>query len=635
MKQIITIVSLLFSLSSLAQGYDPEKVNKKAAALYSKALDYINNDRPREAIPDLLEAIKTDSRFEDAYLTLGGVYGDMRNYAAAVDCFVKAKAIDSVYFREFNLPFSINLAGMGSFQQALDAIEIFLRQPRLNERSRKAGEFRKKTYLFALDFAKKNSNNNYVFTPKNMGENINTRFSEYFPSVTLDGKTLVFTRRVDHINEDFFETVRDSNTWGKSFPLPGDINSEQNEGAQHISQDGKWLVFTGCNFPRGAGSCDLYVSILTNKGWSEPESLGSSINTESWESQPCLSPDNRDLYFVSNRPGGLGGSDIYISRRLPNGRWGAPENLGPSVNTAGDESTPFIHADNQSLYFSSNGWTGYGDNDIFVARKQGNSWQTPENLGYPINTIGNEGSLFIAADGKTVYYASDRTDTKGGLDIYTFELRESVRPYKTLWVKGRVYDKKTNAGLPSLLSLTDLNSKLIISQVQTDAEGNYLLTLPVGKDYAFNVNRKGYLLFSENYSLSKNATDSVYQKNIPLQPIELNAAMVLKNIFFDFKKFDLKPESQVELDQLVLLLKDNPTVKILINGYTDSIGKTADNLKLSNNRARAVVDYLITKGVNPGRLSFKGWGAAKPLASNKTEEGRAQNRRTEMVVTGK
>jgi outer membrane protein OmpA-like peptidoglycan-associated protein len=363
--------------------------------------------------------------------------------------------------------------------------------------------------------------------------------------------------------------------------------------------------------------------------------MGGKINSEQWESQPCLSPDKRDLYFASRRPGGYGGSDIYVSHLQANGKWGDPENLGEVINTTADEQCPFIHADNQTLYFTSSGLPGYGDADLFYIRKGPNGvWSNPVNLGYPINTISQEGTLFITSDGKTAYYSSDRNDSKGGLDIYSFDLREDVRPRKTLWVKGQVFDNKTKKGLPSAVELIDLASKESLSKVQTDEHGNYLITLPVGKDYAFNVNRKGYLFYSDNFSLRQRTPDSTYEKNIPLQPIEVDASIVLNNIFFDINKFDLKPESQVELDKLMQLLTDNPTLKIEISGHTDNAGKPADNLALSVNRAKAVVSYLTGKGIAATRLIAKGYGETKPMADNKTEDGRAMNRRTEMKVTG-
>jgi outer membrane protein OmpA-like peptidoglycan-associated protein len=361
--------------------------------------------------------------------------------------------------------------------------------------------------------------------------------------------------------------------------------------------------------------------------------MGRNFNTEFWESAPSLSPDKRDLYFTSNRPGGYGGNDIYVSHRQENGHWSPPENMGPSINTIGDESAPFIHADNLTLYFTSNALPGYGGDDLFMVRKKPDGlWGEPENLGYPINTIENEGSVIVAADGKTAYYASDRADSRGQLDLYAFELRADVRPARTLWVKGKVFDQKTGKGLPSSVELADLNSKQVISNLQTDETGNYLTTLPVGKDYAFHVNRKGYLFYSGNFMLEKLSPDSVYQMDIPLQPIEANASMVLKNIFFDVNQYQLKPASQIELEEVVNLLKENPQVSVQINGHTDNVGKPADNLLLSENRAKSVVNYLKSKGINGNRLFFKGFGDTQPVNANTTEEGRAGNRRTELKV---
>jgi len=630
---VLLLASALLSAPAAWAQYKPEKVNKKAAQLYSKALEQAEADDFKGGIETLKQAIKIDNGFEDAYLSLAGMYGELKHYQEAIDNYEKARAIDSNYFLDYNLPYSINLAGKGDFTKALDAVNNFLTVTNLNEKSRKAGEYRQRCYQFAIDYAHTHNNNGYRFEPQNLGDSINSSVSEYYPTITIDDSKLIYTRRVNDFNEDFYESDRRDSIFGKSKSLEGNINTNMNEGAQNISQDGQWLIFTGCNFPEGHGSCDLYISYLTDQGWSAPENLGDSINTEFWESAPSLSPDKRDLYFASGRPDGFGGKDIYVSHRLRNGHWSSPENLGPVINTIGDEGTPFIHADNQSLYFTSNGHPGYGGDDLFVSRKgPGGQWQKPENLGYPINTIENEGSLVISANGKTAYYASDRADSRGGLDLYTFELREDIRPAQTLWVKGRVFDKTTHKGLPSGVELTDLSTRTVISQLQTDETGNYLITLPKGKDYAFNVNRKGYLFFSENFPLSQHKEDTAYNIDIPLQPIEANAAIVLRNIFFESNKYELKPESQVELDKIVQLLKDNPTLKIQINGHTDNSGNASDNITLSGNRAKSVTSYLTSKGIDPGRLSSKGWGDTQPVAGNATPEGRAQNRRTELKV---
>ncbi|HSQ45231.1 MAG TPA: OmpA family protein [Ginsengibacter sp.] len=628
---------LLFfaSFAANAQWYDPAKIDHNANTIYSLALNKAQNDDYVTAIKMINEAIKIEPKFVDAYLSLAGINANMKNYTESVNQFEKAFSLDSVYTYNYLLPYSISLAGTGRFNDALNAVNKFLLDTTINERSRKAGLFRKGTYQFAIDYANTHPNKNYVFKPENLGDSINTSNLEYFPSLTIDGKKLVFTKRING-NEDFYESdLNPKGVWGKAYPLPGNINSTTfNEGAQNISQDGKWLIFTGCNFPEGLGSCDLYISYLTNTGWSEPQNLGPNVNSEFWESTPSLSPDKRDLYFSSNVPGGFGGKDIWVCHRDENGRWSQPFNLGPDINTAGDESTPFIHADNETLYFNSNGHECYSEKpDIFVARKLPNGkWSKPENLGYPVNTIDDEGSLVVASDGKTAYYSSDRSDSKGGLDIYTFQLRQDIRPLKTLWVKGQVYDKRTKQGLPSSVELTDINTRQLISKLQTDEEGNYLVTLPVGKDYAFNVHRKGFLFYSENYNIRATTPDSTFQADIPLQPIEANASIILKNVFFDTKRTELKPESITELDNVVRLMNENPKIKILITGYTDNVGKPSDNLALSKGRAVAVVNYLLNKGVNNARLSFRGLGETNPVADNKTEEGRALNRRTELSI---
>jgi outer membrane protein OmpA-like peptidoglycan-associated protein/tetratricopeptide (TPR) repeat protein len=630
---ILLIVLGLTTASRTQAQYNPDKVNKKAAQTYSKALELAQNDDFKGGIETLKQAVQLDPGFADAWLSMAGMYGELKNYQGAIDSYEKARAIDSNYFKDYNLPYSINLAGKGDFSTALQAVGTFLTVTNLNETSRKAGEYRQKCYRFALDYAAAHPQTGYKFEPLNMGDSINTAVSEYYPTLTIDGSTLIYTRRVNNYNEDFYESDRLGNGWTKARSLPGNINTNQNEGAQNISQDGQWLIFTGCNFPEGHGSCDLYISYLTPEGWSTPENMGDSINTDAWESAPSLSPDKRDLYFSSRQQDGYGGSDIYVSHRLLNGHWSAAENLGPVINTIGDEGTPFIHADNQSLYFTSNGHPGYGGDDLFVVRKSPKgTWSKPENLGYPINTIENEGSLVIAANGKTAYYASDRADSRGGLDLYSFEMREDIRPAQTLWVKGKVFDRQTHKGLPSSVVLTDLSTQQVISNLQTDETGNYLITLPKGKDYAFNVKRKGYLFFSDNFSLSREQGDTAFNIDIPLQPIETNAAIVLKNIFFETNKYELKPESQTELDEVVQLLKDNPTLHIQINGHTDNSGKTTDNKTLSENRARAVTAYLVTKGIAQTRLASKGFGDTVPVADNATQEGRAQNRRTELKV---
>ncbi|CAN5458299.1 hypothetical protein BH11BAC3_BH11BAC3_09230 [soil metagenome] len=630
---LITCLICFATISVTAQWYDPNKVSRKAGDVYAHAYEDAQNEKYDDAIAKINRAISIEPKFVDAFLSRAGIYANLKKYDLSVADFEKAIQLDSVYTITYLLPYSISLAGIGEFQKALDAINIFLDYSKLNSQSVRAGNYRKSVYEFAVDYAGKHPMKNYVFEPKNLGDSVNSTALEYYPSVTIDGKHIIFTRRQNG-DEDFYESVLIDGKWSKATALGGRVNTNLNEGAQNISQDGEWIIFTGCNYPEGQGSCDLYISYKTKQGWSEAENLGPYVNTDFWESAPSLSPDKRDIYFSSSQSGGYGGKDIWVTHRNASGIWGRPTNLGPVINTAGDESCSFMYADNQTLFFNSNGHPGYGQADIFLAKKLNDStWSTPENLGYPINTIDEEGSLIVAADGKTAYYASDKGDSKGGLDLFSFQLREDLQPPKTLWVKGQVFDAKTKVGLPSSVELTDISSRQMISKVQTDEEGYYLTTLPVGKDYAFNVNRKGYLFSSYNFNLNDRGIDSVFTADIPLQPIEAGAVVVLKNIFFNTGETELNPQSTIELDKVVELMTENPKLKILISGFTDNVGKDQDNLTLSIGRAQSVVKYLLSsRKIAKERLEAKGFGAAKPIADNGTEAGKALNRRTELSV---
>lgn len=635
MRYLIGIgMACLLALAASGQWYDPEKVSSKLQFVYSGAIDQLRDGNMEAGKRLLHTALKTDPRFVDAWLSLAGACGQQKQYDSADAYYRKAFELDSIYSRDMYLPWSINLAGLGRFAEALEKVNRFLAIPNLDSRSRKSGEFRQGTYRFAVAHMAALQRTAGSFNPQNLGDSVNSPRSEYYPSFTIDDSVLVFTRRGDGIREDFFSSQRQQGSYRRSGLLQGTLNERVAKGGLIISQDGEWLVFAG-NFPNeGYGDFDLYICYATPDGWSEPFNLGPAVNTDFWESSPTLSPDKQILYFSSNRPGGYGGKDLYLSRRQPNGTWGRAENMGPDFNTAADELAPFIHADNQTLYFTSGGHPGYGGSDIYVSRKgPGGKWSLPQNLGYPINTIDDEGSLSVSADGRTAYFASFRSDSRGGLDLYKFDLPEDVRPLRTRWLLGTVTDAVTGQGLPTAIELKNVRTGELLQRIVTDETGHYLVTLPVGEAYSFTVNRKGYLYYSDRFDLSSQQADSSYEKNIALQPIRINSSLELKNILYETNSFQLNPASYVELDKLVQLLKDNASLKVQINGHTDNVGKPADNLLLSTNRAKAVVAYLVSKGIDTGRLTAKGFGSTKPLADNTTEAGRAKNRRTELVVT--
>jgi outer membrane protein OmpA-like peptidoglycan-associated protein len=628
MNKVLLLLSCLVMCIDLhAQVVTYENAKKKAKKSFDDAQMAVSEYKLEDAIYLLQEAIKAEPGFTDAYGQMVITCVELRKYKEAINSYEVLKSLDSASTRPAWLAYAKALAGMGRFKEALGIVNDYIATNKM--KSAKAEALR-----VNLDFAVNTAQPSVPFKPHNLGDSINTKDPEYFPSLTIDNKTLIFTRRVGGRNEDFYVSEKEDSVWLPAVSIGQPVNSSSfNEGAQNISQDGKMLVFTGCDFPGGRGSCDLYYTVKTQEGlWIEPVNMGAPINSRDWESQPCLSPDKQTLYFAKESPGS--GSDIYMSQLQPNGKWGLPEKLGPNINTPGRETTPFIHADNQTLYFASNGLPGYGGMDLYVSRRQPDgSWGPAKNLGYPINTIDEEASLVVAADGKTAYYASDRTDSRGALDIYSFELYPEVRPLKTLYVRGFVHDiKNPNRRLIATIDLTDLENGNPIGSIRSDEYGNYMVTLPVGKDYAFNVNKKGYLFYSETFSLKNPDSDSSYEKNIPLIAIDSGAVLVLNNIIYETKQYTLKTASYVELNKVVALMKENPTMTIEIGGHTDNVGTGYDNMVLSDNRAKAAQQYVISQGIDAWRVEAKGYGESLPVAPNTTEAGRALNRRTEIKI---
>jgi len=414
--------------------------------------------------------------------------------------------------------------------------------------------------------------------PINLGNNVNSEWDEYHPSLTGDSKEMLFTVRrprdettvCKHCKqeEDIYSSLQKDGIWQTRTKLTEPVNTGNNEGAQCISPDGNYLFFTICNAEKGYGGCDIYWAKREKNGWSNPKNCGTKVNTKYWESQPSISSDGKTIYFTSNRPGGYGGMDIWKTEMISEGVFSEPINLGEMINTPYDECSPFIHFDQQTLYFSSDGHLGMGGKDLFYTTLQADkTWNTPVNLGYPINSYKDESGIFINAQGNVAYFASDRPGGFGGLDIYCFELEESLRP-------------------KSVLFTTDT---LDVKSISVDI----LETLVVGETF------------------------------------------VLPNLFFEFAQSNLLPDSYSELQRLLYYLVKNETVKVEISGHTDNQGSDSYNQKLSMERAKTVYHYLIDNGINSNRLSYTGYGKERPIAPNDTEENRAKNRRTEILILEK
>ncbi len=442
--------------------------------------------------------------------------------------------------------------------------------------------------------------------------------------------------------EDFYMSHADSSgKWQERQLLKGHLNTDKNEGAQTLSADGNWMFFTGCGRPDSKGSCDIYFSRKTDQGWSAPKNIGAPVNSPFWESQPHFSADGRTLFFISAREGGKGGKDIWQATLAGINDDGTPyfgdlKNLGSVINTRGDENSPFLHHDGETLYFSSNGHEGMGGMDLFISRKDNeNGWSEPVNMGYPINSEKDEIGLIVTASGDRAYFSTDgRDSSSGGKDIFSFGLPEQLQPNPVLYVKGKVFDVETEQVLPADFELKSLETgETIITSRGSSFSGEFLVSLPSGGEYAFKADYPGYLFYSGNFDLAgDHPADKPYYLDIGLQPIKEGASVRLENVFFETDSYTLDPRSRVELKEVVEFLGDNPGVRIKLEGHTDNIGSREYNLELSDNRARSVYNYLLEQGIDEERLEYEGYGFNQPVDTNETEEGRARNRRTEMRI---
>lgn len=632
---LFVILSLVFSAHSMAQREYSTK-SKKAIKHFEEALRYYSAKRNAEALEILKKALKADDEFIEAYTVSGDCYTDLGDYHNAIKSYQKVVDLDPNFLSTSYKQLADVQFKIGDYESALANYRLFMDKKRVHPQVRETAE----RYMKNAEFGAIHKKKPVPFNPKNLGEAVNTNQYEYFPVLTADEQTLIFTRnkrseRGDFQEDFYISKATEDGGWTPARNFGKPINTPDNEGAQTITADGQQLFFIGCNRKTGKGSCDIYQAFRKGNKWGTPQNLGSPVNTSKWESQPSVSADGKTLYFVSNRPGGFGGMDIWVTHLAPNNKWTEPRNLGDVINTPFSEETPFIHPDGKTLYFTSNGHVGMGEKDIYVTRMdaEGN-WSKPKNLGYPINTWNDEQGLFVAASGEKAYFSSDRKGGFGKLDLYSFDLYEEVRPTRVTYVTGKVKDKTTGRPIAANFELINLATSEVVVKSSSDVvDGTFLVPLPVDNEYALNISKDKYLFYSEHFSLPKEQeTTKPYRMDVNLQPIKHGETVVLKNIFFETASYELLPASTVELDKLVAFMNNNPTIQIEIGGHTDNIGKSEDNQLLSENRAKAVRQYLIDHTISSERISYNGYAETQPIATNETPEGRAQNRRTEFKI---
>ena len=627
-------VWIIFGLTACLSAQNP-----KAKKQLDEAFVAFNAAEFPKALSAVNKAIKIDPTYADAYSLQASVYEAMRDTQNASksyqNCLRVAPLFQPMYFY-----YGEYLYRNKRLQEASAILKQFEEVPnRSGFIAQKHGaSVRLKEKASRLQASVKTAMDDVNIAEnlriKNMGPSINTDKDEYWPGMPFSGDRFVFTRRLGGtenamLQEDFYMSDLRDSLWGKAYPAPGEINTPENEGTLSVKADGSALYYTRCNQPGGLGSCDLYVSDLDGRGWKRGSNLGSPVNGGSWDCQPAISGDGHTLIFSSNRAGGFGGKDLWISY-LKQGKWSVPKNMGPAINTRDDDDAPFLHYDGVTLYFSSLGHPGFGGSDIFMSRMGADAqWSTPENLGSGLNTPEDEFGLYIDAGGKKGYFASDRKGGLGRLDIYQFDVPEKFKPIPVTYVSGRIEDAQGGQLLMARIRVVELSTGKVVF---SDSVSNFFIPLTAGGNYALFATAKGYVPHSMNFQPSASILDQPFAVVAKLTPINNNAVFVLRNLFFDTDKYDLKPESAEELLQLVELMKMNPKMEVMITGHTDNQGAADYNVKLSENRAASVVAYLVKAGIAPARLKSKGYGDSRPAAANDTEEGRAKNRRIELVI---
>ena len=612
--------------------------SKKAIELYTEADNYRVRGQHQQAIALLEQAIAKDRNFAEAYSRRGLVYFSLKKYEEAIADFEKGLSLsgDPTKQKVYWYDLGVSYLAVGDYSKAGEMLKLFVAAEKQNQ----AKLNRAKTMLRSVQFAAAHQNNKSPYRQRELSDTVNAFAMQYFPVLTADQRELIFTRRLGNSGDDDEDLVvsrkDEQGRWMPPKSISPNINSKWNEGTCTISADGRKLIFTSCLGRSGYGSCDLFQSVRVGDEWSVPENLGPTVNTADWESQPSLSADGRTLYFVSDRNGGYGRRDIWVSHLDEQGRWTKATNAGKEVNTTYDEISPFIHANNRTLYFASNGLPGYGGYDIFYLEKESGGWSDPVNMEGPINDHQDQFSLYITPDGSRGYYVHELSGEEGysSSTIYEVEIPEEDRlRFRSNYVEGIVSDRQTGKPLAADIELVNINTNETESIVRSDSvTGEYLMVLTQGAEYAQYASKKEYLFQSLNFNYSEVTDLEPIVVDIGLEKATEGSVSVLKNLFFDTDKYDLKEKSRTELQKIIRFLSDNPTLRVEIGGHTDDVGTREYNRQLSEKRAKSVYQYLLENGIQPERLQTKGYGPDRPVGSNASEEGRQLNRRIEFKV---
>ena len=638
MKKLLLIITILHCALGMMHCQQYSIKSKKAIKLYQEAK---GAQYPSDKITLLNLAIDKEPQFVEAYWELSKIYQILDSTNAAIEALQSADQLQLAMPEETKIRLSKLYYKIGEYQMALDKIAEINNPYYFSQIN-----ILKEDYAYAASL----KSNPIDFKPRNLTY-VNTIHDDYFPSITADGlmiSTTVLSPKwmgdaPMQYQEDMYVSHWNGSKWSYSEPLPAPMNGYGNEGSQSFSADGRYMFFVQCTNRENIGSCDIWYSIRKGDKWSNPINLGEPANSRYWESNPVMSPTGDMIYFTSNRPEGLGGKDIWCVQVYIDDygylKTYNPQPLGKPINTDKDEFAPFIHADNHTLYFSSDGHKGLGGQDIFRSvHNDDGSWSTPENLGYPINTHGDESGFVINGLGNKAYFSSDQLENRGmKLDIYEIDLPIAIQPRtRMVYSPGRIYDIQTGKPLQARVEIFEGSTNNKHFESITDAtDGSFVAFLPENTQpstlnsqliFALSAQREGYLPYTMSIT---SPGDSIL---VGLTRIASGNSITLNNLYFDYDSDKILPNSYAEIQRLMLFLKQNKNIKIKIVGHTDNQGSNAYNLDLSRRRAEALMNALIQKGISADRLIAEGKGSTQPITTNDTEEGRAQNRRVEVII---
>jgi len=648
---IVFLVSASFSFCQEEESTCPELANKKAKKIYDEALDNFKDRKFPDATKLFKEVLEYEPQCGQCYFFMGLINYKRVDYnlKAAQTYFEKSVELCPdfdvyVYYYLGQIYF-----GAEKWDLAEKALASFVKDPEKIESD--ADQNEANVMLRWASFYNNVYNNPVPFNPKYI-KGVSSASDEYIPSISPDGEYMFYARVIELppnisdlipkpiFKEKFYVSEKKNGEYDNGKEMPYPFNMNDNEGGATITIDNNELYYSACKYVGSYFNGDIYYSKKGADGsWSDIVALENINNPDTWESMPSVSSDGKWLYFVSDRPGGMGGFDIYRSHKDDQGVWSKPENLGPSINTKGNEKTPFLHTDSQTLYFSSDSpqLMGLGGYDIYYSRIQADeSWKKPTNIGFPINSDADDAGFFVSLDGKTAYYSSNKLKGVGGWDVYEFELYKDARPEEMKIVKGDVKDEITEKAVDARIEIKNVETKKV-TQIPVDSlSGKYVIAINTKNNFVLTVKKEDYAYESKLIPAEDTMRSEPLQEvNFEIKPIEVGKSYKLNDIYFASNSYDLNDDTKAILDGFIVFLNENPKIKVAIHGHTDNIGKDEDNMLLSDNRSKSVYNYLTELGIKPTRLSYKGLGETEPVATNDTESGRAKNRRTEFVILEK